>query len=132
MLDLQNSREAQKSSNCGFRKHFGAAGFLGIADFRNTLEWRHHMELRNSEAILSHPRALAPGGSHGAVGAGVGQQIKPRTCKAGAEWVAVGTPCKSKSRKQHAICLKVSFSRPRTQQHDEKDSSSTRVLDPGY
>jgi hypothetical protein len=29
------------------------------------------MGLCNSEAILSHPRDLGPGGSHGAVGAGV-------------------------------------------------------------
>jgi hypothetical protein len=42
------------------------------------------MELRNSEAIL---KDWEPGGSNGAVGAGVGHQVKPRTCKAGGGWV---------------------------------------------
>jgi hypothetical protein len=41
------------------------------------------MELPSSEAILSHPSDFGPGGSNGAVGAGLGQQVKPRTCKAG-------------------------------------------------
>jgi hypothetical protein len=50
------------------QRHLGAAGFLGIAELTNTLEWLHPMELRNSEAILFHPRDLGPGGSHGAVG----------------------------------------------------------------
>jgi hypothetical protein len=48
--------------------HFGAAGFLGIAELTNTLEWLHPMELGNSGAILFHPRDFGPGGSHGAVG----------------------------------------------------------------
>ena len=32
------------------------------------MEWLHPMALRNSEAILFHPRIFWPGGSHGAVG----------------------------------------------------------------
>jgi hypothetical protein len=50
------------------RTHFGAAGFLGVPELRNSLEWRLPMELCSSEAILSHPRDLGPGGSHVAVG----------------------------------------------------------------
>ena len=32
------------------------------------MEWLHPMALRNSEAILFHPRDFGPGGFHGAEG----------------------------------------------------------------
>ena len=35
---------------------------LGIAELKKSLEWLHPMALRNSEAILFHPRELVPGG----------------------------------------------------------------------
>ena len=50
------------------QRHFGAVGFLGIAEPTNTLECLHPMEVRNSEEILFHPRDFGPGGSHGAEG----------------------------------------------------------------
>jgi hypothetical protein len=50
------------------QRHFGVAGFLGIAELTNTLEWLHPMEVHNSEAILFRPKDLGPWGSHGAVG----------------------------------------------------------------
>ena len=51
-----------------FQKHVGAAGFLGIAELTNPLEWLQPVALRNSEAILFHPRDFGPGAFHGAEG----------------------------------------------------------------
>ena len=53
-------------------KHTGVAASHGTAQFR-------------SNPVPT--KGFGPGGSHGAVGAGVGQQVKPRTCKAGGGWV---------------------------------------------
>ena len=87
ILDLQNSRESPNSwncrnpktcwsrgvpRNCGTQKHIGMAASHGTAQFR-------------SNPVPT--KGFGPGGSHGAFGAGAGQQVKPRTCKARGGWV---------------------------------------------
>jgi hypothetical protein len=62
------------------------------------------MELPNSDAILLHPMDGGPWGSNGAVGAGVGQQVKPRTCKAGGGWVG-GDTCGHIATSQKTACM---------------------------
>jgi hypothetical protein len=87
ILDLQNSKESQNSwncgspqtfwsrrvpRNCGTQKHIGMAASHGTAQFR-------------SNPVPT--KGFGPGGFHGAVGVGMEQQVKPRTCKAGGGWV---------------------------------------------
>ena len=53
--------------------------FLGIAERTNTSQWLHPMALHNSEAI----QGILGQGALTVQRAGVGQQVKPRKCRAG-------------------------------------------------
>jgi hypothetical protein len=81
---------------CEARLHVNAHMWICLLN----LTWNHAFSDRTTQSCLG--RALCeviavdirvtgscsePGGSHGAVGAGVGQQVKPGMCKAGGGWV---------------------------------------------
>jgi hypothetical protein len=85
--DLQNSRESPNTSNCGgpqtvmscgvlrncgTHKHIGVSASHGTAQF-----WSNPLPSKGFWA-----RGLSR-----CSGAGVGQQVKPRTCRAGGVWV---------------------------------------------
>ena len=79
--DLQNSRDPPNTSNCGTSKicwrcggtheHIGMAGSHGTAQFRSNLP---------SKGFWAR-------GLSWCSGAGEGQPVKPRTCRAGGGWV---------------------------------------------
>jgi hypothetical protein len=88
--DLQNSRDSPNASNCagpktawscevlrncGTHKHIGVAASHGTAQLR-------------SNPLPS--KGFCARGLSRCSGAGVGQQVKPRTCRAGGGWVGEG------------------------------------------